>query len=124
VREPDRERREHTTETCAPAATGALARTSMESAMVEKSSTNLGRVSRRDFLFAAGVAGGAAAAVALSSSPALASNKMSQKAMSYRPSPNGNQRCDNCGNFQAPSSCKLVDGAIAPTGWCVLYRPK
>jgi hypothetical protein len=96
----------------------------MESAMVEKSSTNLGRVSRRDFLFAAGVAGGAAATVALSASPALASNKMSQKAMSYRPSPNGNQRCDNCGNFQAPSSCKLVDGVIAPTGWCVLYRPK
>jgi len=116
-------REEQTAETCAPTATGALARTSMESAMVEKSSMNLGRVSRRDFLFAAGVAGGAAA-VALSASPALASNKMSQKAMSYRPSPNGNQRCDNCGNFQAPSSCKLVDGVIAPTGWCVLYHPK
>ena len=92
--------------------------------MVENSSMNLGRVSRRDFLFAAGVAGGAAAAVALSASPAQASNKMSQKAMSYRPSPNGNQRCDNCGNFQAPSSCKLVDGVVAPNGWCVLYRPK
>lgn len=89
--------------------------------MAENSSTNLGRVSRRDFLFAAG---GAAAAVALSASPAVASNKMSQKAMSYRPSPNGNQRCDNCANFQTPSSCKLVDGVIAPTGWCVLYRPK
>lgn len=92
--------------------------------MAENSSTNLGRVSRRDFLFAAGVTGGAAAAVALSASPALASNKMSQKAMSYRPSPSGNQRCDNCANFEAPSSCKLVDGVIAPTGWCVLYRPK
>jgi anaerobic selenocysteine-containing dehydrogenase len=96
----------------------------METVMVEKSSMNPGRVSRRDFLFAAGVAGGAAAAVALSASPAAASNKMSQKAMSYRPSPNGNQRCDNCGNFQAPSSCKLVDGVVAPNGWCVLYRPK
>ena len=92
--------------------------------MVEKSSMNLGRVSRRDFLFAAGAAGSAAAAVALSASPAGAANKMSQKAMSYRPSPNGNQRCDNCGNFQAPSACKLVDGTIAPTGWCVLYRPQ
>jgi len=96
----------------------------METVMAEKRSTNLGSVSRRDFLFAVGVAGGTAAAVALSASPAHASNKMSQKAMSYRPSPNGNQRCDNCGNFQAPSSCKLVDGSIAPTGWCVLYRPK
>jgi hypothetical protein len=96
----------------------------METAMAENSSTNLGRISRRDFLFTAGMAGGAAAVVALSMSPAHASNKMSQKAMSYRTSPNGNQRCDNCGNFQAPSSCKLVDGVIAPNGWCVLYRPK
>jgi hypothetical protein len=96
----------------------------METAKVEKGSTNLDRVSRRDFLFAAGMVGGAAAAAALNPSPVLASNKMSQKAMGYRPSPNGNQRCDNCGNFQAPGSCKLVDGAIAPTGWCVLYRPK
>ena len=101
-----------------------MARTSMEAAEVKESSKNLGRVSRRDFLFAGGMAGAAAATVVLTPSPALASNKMSQKAMSYRPSPNGNQRCDNCGNFQAPASCKLVDGAIAPTGWCVLYRPK
>ena len=92
--------------------------------MVQKSSTNLDHVSRRDFLFAAGLAGGAVATVALSASPALASNKMSQKAMSYRPAPNGSQRCDNCANFQSPNACKLVDGAIAPTGWCVLYRPK
>jgi len=92
--------------------------------MVQKNSTDAARLSRRDFLFATGVAGGTAAALALSASPALASNKMSQKAMSYRPSPSGNQRCDNCANFEAPSSCKLVDGVIAPTGWCVLYRPK
>ena len=92
--------------------------------MAQKNSMNIVQVSRRDFLFAAGVGGGAAAAVALGAYPALASNKMSQKAMSYRPTPNGNQRCDNCGNFQAPSSCKLVDGVIVPNGWCVLYRLK
>ena len=62
----------------------------METAIVEKNSTNRDHVSRRDFLFAVGMAGGAAVTVALSASPALASNKMSQKAMSYRPSPNGN----------------------------------
>jgi hypothetical protein len=49
---------------------------------------------------------------------------MSPKAMQYQPTPKGKQRCDNCANFQAPSSCKLVDGTIAPSGWCILYRPK
>jgi anaerobic selenocysteine-containing dehydrogenase len=82
------------------------------------------RVSRRDFLFVAGIGAGAALGGALLPSPAAASNKMSPRAMSYRTSPNGNQRCDNCANFMAPSSCKLVDGPIAPSGWCILYRPK
>jgi hypothetical protein len=49
---------------------------------------------------------------------------MSPKAMQYRPAPNGNQRCDNCANWQPPGSCKLVDGPIAPSGWCILYHPK
>jgi hypothetical protein len=57
-------------------------------------------------------------------SPAAASNKMSPKAMQYRPNPNGSQRCDNCANWQPPGGCKLVDGPIAPSGWCVLYRLK
>lgn len=82
------------------------------------------RVSRRDFLFAAAAGSGAVVAATLVATPASASNKMSPKAMSYRPSPNGSQRCDNCANWQPPGSCKLVDGAIAPTGWCILYRPK
>jgi hypothetical protein len=81
------------------------------------------RISRRDFVFAAGV-GSAALGIGIGATPAVASNKMSQKAMSYRPSPNGNQRCDNCANWQPPNACKLIDGTIAPTGWCILYRPK
>jgi hypothetical protein len=81
-----------------------------------------GRVSRRHFLFAAAVGGGAALGLAATS--AQASNKMSPRAMSYRPNPNGNQRCDNCANWQPPGSCKLVDGPIAPNGWCILYHPK
>jgi hypothetical protein len=55
---------------------------------------------------------------------AAASDKMPPKAVSYRPTPNGKQRCDSCVNFQAPSSCKFVDGAVAPSGWCMLYRSK
>lgn len=82
------------------------------------------RVSRRDFLFAATAGGSALLGAGLVASPAAASNKMSPKAMQYRPAPNGNQRCDNCANWQPPGSCKLVDGPIAPSGWCILYHPK
>jgi hypothetical protein len=81
-------------------------------------------VSRRDFLFAAAVGSGAVICGGLIASPAAASNKMSPKAMQYRPTPNGNQRCDNCANWQPPGQCKLVDGPIAASGWCMLYRPR
>jgi hypothetical protein len=83
-----------------------------------------GRVSRRDFLVVAAAGGGAVLGAGLFPSSAAASNKMSQRAMSYRPAPNGNQRCDNCANFLPPNACKLVDGTIAPSGWCILYRKK
>jgi hypothetical protein len=81
------------------------------------------RVTRRDFLFSAAVGGGAIVAASALPSRAEASNKMSPRAMSYRPTPNGKQHCDNCANWQPPGSCKLVDGPISPTGWCILYRP-
>ena len=80
-------------------------------------------VSRRSFLLAATISGGAVIAAELTPSPAKAA-KMSPTAMSYRPSPNGNQRCDNCTNFQPPAACKVVDGAISPSGWCMLYHAK
>ena len=80
-------------------------------------------VSRRDFLFVAAAGGGAIIGAGLTASPATAA-KMSPQAMSYRPSPNGNQKCGNCANFQPPTSCKVVDGAISPSGWCILYRSK
>ncbi|MFL6726561.1 MAG: twin-arginine translocation signal domain-containing protein [Sphingomicrobium sp.] len=82
------------------------------------------RISRRDFLRVAAVGGGVGLGAGLAASPAAATNKMSPRAMSYRPTPNGSQRCDNCANWQPPASCKLVDGQIAPTGWCILYNAK
>lgn len=91
--------------------------------MAQEDAPANGRVSRRDFLFVAAAGGGAIAASTLWSAPAKAA-KMSPRAMSYRPSPNGNQRCDNCANFQPPSECKVVDGAVSPSGWCILYRAK
>lgn len=91
--------------------------------MTQEKTPASGRVSRRDFLFVASAAGGALVGAGLVSSPAAAA-KMSPRAMSYRPSPNGNQSCSNCANFLPPGSCKVVDGTISPSGWCILYRAK
>ena len=82
------------------------------------------RVSRRGFLNIAAAGGGAVVAVGVGSAPAAASNKMSQSAVKYQPTPKGNQRCDNCMFWEPPSHCKLVVDPIAPSGWCVLYRSK
>lgn len=82
------------------------------------------RVSRRDFLFVSAAGGGAIAAATFIPASALAADKVLQKTVSYQPTPKGNQRCDNCQNFQSPASCKLVDGAISPSGWCTLYSAR
>lgn len=83
-----------------------------------------GRVSRRDFLFSVTAGGGALLGASLIAAPAGAATKMPQKAVKYQVAPKGNQRCDNCALWQAPDACKLVEGPIAPSGWCVLYKAK
>jgi hypothetical protein len=32
--------------------------------------------------------------------------------------------CNVCTNFIAPSSCRLVDGTIPPSGYCLSFAPK
>ena len=92
--------------------------------MAQHESVGRGRVTRRDFLFVTAVGGGAILGVGLAASPTRAATKAAPKSVSYRPTPNGSQRCDNCMNFEAPGSCKLVDGPIAPSGWCTLYSAR
>ena len=70
-----------------------------------------------------GCAAGVLGALAVPGS-AVAASKLSTKAAGYRPKPMGKAQCDNCGVWQAPASCKLVDGQISPTGWCNLYNGK
>jgi len=82
------------------------------------------RITRRDFLSVAAVGSGVVIGGSLGSSPALASNKIPQKAVRYQATPKGKLRCDNCALWQPPSSCKLVDGKISPSGWCTLYKKK
>jgi len=91
---------------------------------MSENSSSSPRVSRRDFLFAAAVGSGALAAASLVATPAQAAGKIPQKAVAYQSTPKGAQRCDNCALWQGPSSCKLVDGNISPSGWCSLYKKK
>jgi len=92
--------------------------------MSENGFVRSARVSRRDFLFVAAVGSGAVIGASLVSTPALAANKIPQKAVSYQSTPKNGQRCDNCALWQSPSSCKLVDGSISASGWCTLYKKK
>lgn len=78
-------------------------------------------LSRRVVLIAAG---GALASGGLFIQGASAATKMAQKAVSYQDTPKGRARCDNCAQWQPPSSCKLVTGTINPAGWCTVYAPK
>jgi hypothetical protein len=55
---------------------------------------------------------------------ARAAEKVSQKEAGYQASPKGGAQCGGCVQFEAPASCKLVDGAISPSGWCTFFAPR
>jgi hypothetical protein len=81
-------------------------------------------ISRRRILtVAVGVAGATGAAIIGAPAPALAA-KVPQKVVKYQDTPRGDQTCENCALFEAPSSCKTVDGTISPQGWCMVYAKK
>jgi hypothetical protein len=80
-------------------------------------------ISRRRVLkVAAGAVTGVAAMIG-ASMPAQAA-KAPQKAVKYQSTPKGELRCDNCALFEPPSSCKTVEGPVAPEGWCLGYLKK
>ena len=81
-------------------------------------------LSRRQLLRHATLVVGAAAAIALTAAPAAAGSKFSQKMAQYQPTPNGAQSCANCVQFQPSAACKVVDGTVGASGWCMLYAPK
>ena len=55
---------------------------------------------------------------------AEAGTKMPQSAVHYQQTAKDGQSCADCYHFMAPQTCKLVDGAIVPTGWCRLWVKK
>lgn len=79
------------------------------------------KVSRRLVLRGAVAAAGA---VPILLSGRIAYAKVPKQSVSYRETPNGGNSCAVCGNFVAPSSCLLVEGAINPDGWCGLFKVK
>jgi hypothetical protein len=94
--------------------------------MTESGGSQGGRyVSRRAFLGGAAAGGSGLLAAGLFAAPAhAASGQVPPNSVNYQPRPNGKARCGTCAFFQSPSSCKFVQGAISPTGWCMLYRAK
>jgi hypothetical protein len=50
----------------------------------------------------------------------------SQASVSYQTTPNDGQQCSGCKNFipgGALGACKVVDGTISPSGYCVAFEP-
>ena len=80
---------------------------------------NASGLSRRTILIAA-----ASAAPVLALTTREAQAKLAQAAVKYQATPKDGHQCDGCAQFVAPNSCKLVDGDISPTGWCLLWVKK
>ena len=71
----------------------------------------------RRSVIAAGLGLAALRARAAENAPA----KISPAEAQYQPMPKGLFSCGVCTFFIKPTSCKLVAGAISPTGWCRLF---
>jgi len=84
------------------------------------------KISRRSILRAGttALAAGGAFALGMVLRPAEAAAKVSKEDAGYQDTPKGEERCQSCKNFLAPSSCALVEGDISPHGWCKLYSKK
>ncbi len=99
----------------------------MERTLKDAPKTLSAELSRRSLLRNVAYAAGGAAIVGTAvgtSGVAEAQAKVSQKAVGYQDTPKGAQQCDNCAQWLPPSSCKVVDGVVKPTGWCRFYVKK
>jgi High potential iron-sulfur protein len=74
----------------------------------------------------------AAGAVVLTASEASAAATVDQKTAQYQSKPKNGQQCSTCTLYvpaksnpsKANGTCKIVKGAISPTGWCKFYAKK
>jgi len=89
------------------------------------------KLSRRAVLKRAAVVPLAAVAASLAfSAPAEAATKSSKASMMYQDKPKGGDKCSMCMHFvpgasaSAMGTCKVVQGAISPNGWCAAFAKK
>lgn len=75
--------------------------------------------------------GAVAATGLLKTAPTSAqAGKASQAVAMYQATPHGADQCDNCIHFvpgktpKDAGTCKVVEGSVAPAGWCVMYARK
>lgn len=85
---------------------------------------NDSKLSRRTLLRNATLTAGGAALLAAAVTTQPAEAKMAQTAAGYQATPKDGKSCSSCSLFQAPSSCRLVDGTVAPNGYCRFYVKK
>ncbi|MGB8519681.1 MAG: high-potential iron-sulfur protein [Candidatus Tumulicola sp.] len=84
---------------------------------------------RRTFLAGAVVLPALAGLASIMPARADAS-KSSQASMHYQTTPNDGKQCSGCNFFipgssaSASGSCKIVDGSISPSGYCIAYSAK
>ena len=70
------------------------------------------------------------AALPLMQTIALAAEKLQKSAVNYQDKPKNGKDCDDCMHFvagatpDAMGTCKVVDGAISPHGYCSAFTPK
>ena len=83
-----------------------------------------GALSRRALLRRATVTLATVAVISAQAEPAAATIKISQSAVAYQDHPQGDKRCGKCLQFQPPSTCRMVEGAISPEGFCRIFTPQ
>ena len=57
----------------------------------------------------------------LASSRTRATDKMTKAQAEYQDMPNGIYSCATCTLFEAPNSCKVVEGEVSKDGWCKAF---
>jgi hypothetical protein len=84
-------------------------------------------VSRRSIIEAFALAASASTGMVLSrraEAEVSEAQKISHADAKYQPTPNGQQRCEICLQFEPPDHCKIVQSPISASGWCQYFAAR
>jgi hypothetical protein len=76
-------------------------------------------LSRRGLIATAAYATTAMARAPISQAWAL--EKMTRQQARYQDTPKDIMMCATCTLFEPPTSCKVVEGDVSPSGWCKAF---